>query len=80
MANLPLDVRDRSAGVGLIPTPIQLLGHHPELDNEIAGQVLRFDLAALFAPEPDDRLLIIAHDNPGVRAADKVPTVAYLGR
>ena len=71
MADLPLNVRNHLAGVGLIPAPIKVLGHHPELDDEIAGQVLRLDLAALFPPEPKQRLLVIAHDDPGVRAADK---------
>ena len=44
----------------------------PELDDEIAGQILWLDLAALFPPEPEQGILIIAHDDPGVRAADKV--------
>ena len=43
-----------------------------ELDDEIAGQVLRLDLAALFPPEPQQGGLIIAHDDPGIRAADEV--------
>ena len=68
MADLPLDVRNHLARIGLVPAPIKLLRHHPELDDEIAGQVLRFDLAALFAPEPQQRLLIITHNDPGIRA------------
>ena len=32
------------------PAPIEVLGHRPELDDEIAGQVLRLGLAALFLP------------------------------
>ena len=68
---MPLDVRNHLAGVGLIPAPIKVLGHHPELDDEIAGKILRFDLPALFAPEPDQRLFVITHDDPGVRAPDE---------
>ena len=52
MPDLPLDVRDHLARVGLIPAPIKVLRHHSELDDEIAGQVLWLDLAALFPPEP----------------------------
>ena len=48
----------------------------PELDDQIAGQVLWLDLAALFLPEPDERFLIITHDDPGVRAADEMATIA----
>jgi hypothetical protein len=51
MPNLPLNICNHLAGIGLIPAPIKLLGHHPELDDEIAGQVLRFKLATLFSPE-----------------------------
>jgi hypothetical protein len=42
------------------------------LDDEIAGQVLRLDLAPLFSPQPDKGGLIVAHDDPGVRAADEI--------
>ena len=42
----------------------------------LRGQVLRLDLAALFPPEPNQRLLIITHDDPGVRAADEMATIA----
>ena len=79
MADLPLDVRNHLDRIGLKPAPIKLLGHHPELDDEIAGQVLRLDLAALFPPEPKQRLFIVAHDDPGIRAADKVLTMAQPG-
>ena len=70
----PDDIDKDLSGIGLVPAPIELLGHHPELDEEIAGQVLRLDLAALFPPKPEKRLLIIAHYDPGVRAADEIAT------
>ena len=46
-----------------------------ELDDQVAGEVLGLDLAALFPPEPEQGGLVIAHDDPGVRAADKVPAI-----
>ena len=69
MPDLPLDVRDDLTGIGLVPAPVQLLGGQAELDDEVAGQVLRLDLAAFFPPKPEERRLIVAHDDSGVRAA-----------
>ena len=69
--DLALDVDDGLAGVALEPAPVEVLGRRPELDDEVVGEVLRFDLAALLAPEPDQCALVIAHDDPGVRAADE---------
>jgi hypothetical protein len=54
------------AGIGLVPPPIK------ELDDEIAGKVLRVDLAPLFLPQPYQGGLVIAHYYPGVRAADEL--------
>src|SRR5215472_5324760 len=71
MPDLPLYVRKDLASIGLIPAPVQVFGRQSQLDKEIAGQVLRFGLAALFAPKADQRRLVIAHDDPGVRAADE---------
>ena len=66
MPDLPLNVRDDLAGIGLIPAPIEVLCREPELDDEIARQVLRIDLAALFVPEMNQSGLVLAHDDPGV--------------
>jgi hypothetical protein len=60
MDNPPLNVRDRLAGVALVPGLVELLGRRSELDDEIAGQVLRLGLAALFAPQAEERGLIAA--------------------
>ena len=49
--------------------PVEVLGDDAELDHQVAGKVLRFGFAALFLPEPQKRRLIVAHDDPGVRAA-----------
>ena len=50
---------------------VEGFGDHPELDDEVAGEVLRLDLAALFPPQAEQRGLVIAHNDPGIRAAYK---------
>ena len=70
-----LHVGNDLAGIGLVPAPIEVFGDRPELDDEVAGQVLRLDLAALFLPQPDQGGFVVPHDNPGVRAADEVAAV-----
>ena len=52
-------------------TAIEGLGHDAELDDEVAGEVLGLDLAALFPPQANQGGFVIAHDDAGVRAADK---------
>src|SRR5262245_20624234 len=47
----PLNVDNQLARIGLIPAPVKVLRHHPELDEQIAGEILWLDLAPLFAPE-----------------------------
>jgi hypothetical protein len=39
--------------IGLITAAIEVLGSQPKLDDEIIGEVLRFDFAAFLASEPD---------------------------
>ena len=56
-------------------SPIEGLGHDAELDDEVAGKVLRLDLAALFPPEAEQGGLVVAHDDAGVGAADEVAAV-----
>ena len=63
---MALDIGQDLPGIGLVPAPIEVLGDDPELDDEIAGEVLRRDLASLFAPQPQQSRLVIAHDDPGV--------------
>ena len=72
MLDAALDVRDAPAGVTLVPGAVEFLGRSPELHDEVAGQVLRISLAALFAPQTDEGRLVAAHDDAGVRAADEV--------
>ena len=63
------------AGIALVPVPVEVLGHGAELDDQVAGEVLRLDLAALLPPEPEQGGFIVAHDDPGVRAADEAAAV-----
>ena len=69
--NPTLDVLDGLPRVALVPAPVQILGGLAELDDEIAGQVLRLGLAALFAPEAQQGGFVVAHDDAGVGAADE---------
>ena len=50
---------------------VEVLGRTAELDDEIAGEVLRLGLAPFLAPQADQGGFIAAHDDPGVRAAYK---------
>jgi hypothetical protein len=63
LLNPPLHGCDRAARVAFVPTPVQFLGHDAELDDKIAGQVLRFDLAALFLLQPEQSRLVGAHEH-----------------
>ena len=42
-----------------------------ELDDQIVGEILRLDLAALLPPQPNQHRLVATHDNPGIGATDK---------
>ena len=59
--------------------PIEGFGHEPELDDEVAGEVLRLGLAPFLVPEADQGGFIVAHDDPGVGAADKAPSSHWSG-
>jgi len=71
MPDLTLNVRKHMTGIGLIPAPVQLLRRQPQLDNEVAGQVLRLDLAPLLPPQSEQRRLVTTHNNTGIGTADK---------
>ena len=51
----------------------------PSWTMEVVGQVFGLDLAALFLPQPAQGRLVIAHDNPGIRAADIIPPMNEWG-
>ena len=48
MSEPVLNVIDDLPGVALVPVPIEGFGHEPELDDEVAGQVLRLESRPAF--------------------------------
>ena len=50
----------------------------PSWTIKVPRQVFGLDLTALFPPQSDQRRLIRAHDDPGVRAADEEPALGRL--
>jgi hypothetical protein len=50
-AFVDVDVFDRDLLLPLAPVPIERLGDHAELHNEVARKVLGLRLASLLAPE-----------------------------
>jgi hypothetical protein len=58
--------------------PAKVLGHGAELDHKTIKKCLWLDLASFFPPYPSKCLFVIAHDDPGVRAADERATVSKL--
>jgi hypothetical protein len=68
--DLPLDVGERLTGISLVPASIEILSGQPELDDEIAREVFRLDLAPFFAPEPKEGAFVVAHNDPRIGAAD----------
>ena len=80
MADMLLDIGNDLTGIGFVPAPVQVLGDEPELDDEVARQVLRLDLAALLPPQPHQGGLVIAHDDAGIRTADEVAPIGTFIR
>ncbi len=64
------------AGVALIPVPIEVFRGGAELDDQDAGQVLRFDLSSFLAPEPDQGSLVVPHDDPSIGATNEFATIS----
>jgi hypothetical protein len=63
MLHAALDISDAPTSVALVPGAVEFLGGGPELHDEVAGQVLRFGLTSLLAPEADQGSFVIAHDD-----------------
>jgi hypothetical protein len=74
MTNPALDLPNDLSGRALVPASIEWFGRHPELDEQVIGVIWLLRLAALLAPQPKERLLVIAHDDAGVGASDKCAT------
>jgi hypothetical protein len=68
---LPLDVCDQVTAIRLIPTPIEILCHEAELDDEVAREILRLYLPPFFLPKAQESALVVTHDDSGVRATDE---------
>src|SRR6516162_446632 len=58
---------------------IQLWTALIELDNQVVRIVRRLRLTPLFPPKPLKGGPVVAHDDPGIRAADKGSPVAIFG-
>jgi hypothetical protein len=78
MAGPLLDVRDNAPSIGLVPASVKALSGESELDNEIAGQVLRLNLASLFSPQPQQGGLVSSHDGSGIRTTDESAPGRYI--
>jgi hypothetical protein len=73
-----LDVTDPVARVLLVPAAVEVLGGEAELDDQHAREVEGDLLTSFLAPEPQQRLFVLAHDDPGVRAADEVRAIRLM--
>jgi hypothetical protein len=51
--------------------PIEQFSRHAELDDEVAREILRLDFAPFSPPKADEGGLVVAHNDPGVGAADE---------
>jgi hypothetical protein len=73
-----LDVGDGTLSVAFVPVPVQRLGGDAELNDEVVAHIVRLGLAALLLPQPDERRLVRAHDDPGVRSADELASASAI--
>ena len=78
MPDLLLHVPDGLPRIGLVPAPVEVLGHGPKLDNQVAGEVLRFDFTTLLTPKAKEGRLSLSHNGAGVRPADEIAAVGGL--
>jgi hypothetical protein len=78
MPNALLNIGHGLSGIGFKPASVQLFGCHAELDHQIARKVLRLGLTSFLAPQANQGCFVIAHNNPGIRAANKVAPLPIL--
>ena len=67
-----LDIGDHLPGIGLVPAPIEVLGRQPRVGRSGCPTNPRARPLPLLPPQPHQGCLILAHDDPGVRAADEI--------
>jgi hypothetical protein len=72
MLHPALDILDGLSGVSFVPVAIEVLGHDPELDDQVAGEVLRLDISPLLPPQAEQSSLVGSHDDTGVGTADEM--------
>jgi hypothetical protein len=77
VSDLALDISEDMTGIALVPSSVQVLGRNTKLDNQVAGQVFRLNLAPLLPPQPKEGGFIITHDYSGVGAPNEI---APIGR
>jgi hypothetical protein len=75
MEDAVLNPNDLMSGVALVPAPVQFFSDDPELNDKLSREVGTGRLATLFLPELQQGLLVLAHDDPGIGAAEKVPSI-----
>src|SRR5262249_34110343 len=78
MLDVALHVPDLAAGIMLEPEAIELFRGPSELHDEVVREILRLGLAPFLAPKADQGGFIAAHDDAGVRAANKSATINIL--
>jgi predicted nucleic acid-binding protein len=64
--------------VAFEPVAVERFGNHPELDDEVAGEVLGLDFAALFPPQVEERAFVVTHDGAGIRTTDEVAAISVV--
>ena len=74
----PLYVLNGISGVALIPASVEVFCGSAELDDQDAGQVLRFTSPRFSRHSPDQGRLVVTHDYSGVRAAYKGTSIAQI--
>jgi hypothetical protein len=66
MLHMALDIAEDLAGVAFEPVSVEGFGDQPELDDEVARQVLGLNLAPFFPPQSEQGCFVVAHEDPGI--------------
>ena len=56
-------------------SPVQFFGRRPEPDDGVGGQIFRVGLASFLPPKAEEGAFSLAHDDPGVGAADEETSI-----
>ena len=78
MTDALLDVLDGLTSAALVPNSVEFFRDGTELNDEVVGEILSIDLAALFAPKTDEVFFIITHDDARIRAADEIAAIVGI--